>query len=201
MIAQRQDGVLLLTPWLGSFALLLGYANGATLADFGVTSTRGEFSVFPVATVAQWLLMTAGFAYDLRRGLRNAALYVAVRIPMPLANALIRRRFPGVTQIPAQHVLDTATSAQPSLWIDIKSAYSPLDLARRAHSVTSLAEAQALAAAFQQQHARGRVFISCAVGYASSEMALQLTDAGMDNVGNVEGGRRALARLQSAAPT
>ena len=201
VIAQRQDGVLLLTPWLGSFALLLGYANGSTLADFGIATTRGEFSVFPVATVAQWLLVTAGFAYDLRRGLRNAALYVTARIPMPLSNALIRRRFPGVKQIPAQHVLDAATSAQPSLWIDIKSAYCPLDLAHRAHSVTSLAEAQVLAAAFQRQHERGRVVISCAVGYASSEMALQLTGAGIEHVANIEGGRRALARLQSAAPT
>ena len=198
VIAQRQDGALLLTPWLGSFALLLGYANGSTLADFGIATTLGEFSVFPVATVAQWLLMTAGFAYDLRRCLRNSTLYGAVRIPMPLSNALIRCRFPSVKQIPAQHVLDTATSAQPSLWIDIRSAYCPLDLAGRARSVTSLGEAQVLAAAFQQQHERGRVFISCAVGYASSEMALQLTGAGIDNVGNIEGGRRALARLQSA---
>jgi rhodanese-related sulfurtransferase len=198
VVAHRQDGVMLVSPWIGSFALMLGYANGSTLADFGITSTRGEFSVFPAVTIAEWLLMTAGFAYDLRRSLLTAALHVAVRIPMPLSNALIRRRFPGVPQIPAQHVLNAAAGAQPLLWIDIKSAYCPVDLAGRARSVASLAEAHALAAAFQQQHERGHIFISCAVGYASSEMALQLTGAGIDNVGNIEGGRRALARLQSA---
>lgn len=199
VIAQCQDGELLLTPWLGSFALLLGYANGSTLADFGITSTRGEFSVFPVATVAQWLLMVAGFAYDLRRSVLDAAIDVAIRIPISLSNALIRRRFPGVTQIPAQRVLDGATMAQPILWIDIASKYCPLDLAGRARAVTSLTEAQTLITTFQQQHRQGRVVISCAVGYRSSEMAAQLSRAGIKSVGNVEGGRRALARLSTAA--
>ena len=199
VIARRQDATLLLTPWLGSFALLLGYANGSTLADFGITGTRGEFSVFPVATVAQLLLMVAGFAYDLRRCLVDAGLWVAVRIPMSLSNALIRQRFPSVTQIPPRRVWDSATAAQPTLWIDVTSACCPLDLAGRAQAVTSFIEAQALATTFQQQHRRGQIVISCAVGYRSSEMAAQLTRAGIENVSNVEGGRRALAHLRGCS--
>ncbi len=199
VIAQRQDGALLLTPWLGSFALLLGYANGSTLADFGITSVRPEFSVFPVATAAELLLMVAGFAYDLRRSAKEAALHLAVRMPLWLSNALIRRRFPNVMQISAQRVLDIATTHPRMLWIDIPSAYCPFDLAGRAQAVTSLIEAQAVATTFQQQHQLGRIFISCAIGYRSSEMAAQLTRAGIQNVGNIEGGRRALARANTFA--
>ena len=199
VIAQRQDGTLLLTPWLGSFALLLGYANGSTLADFGITGTRGEFSVFPVATVAELLLLVAAFAYDLRRSALDAALSVAVRIPLSLSNALIRQRFPSVTQLPAQRAAHLAKSAQPMLWIDVPSRYFPINLAARAHRITTLTQAEALATAFQKQHRQGQIVISCAVGYRSSEMAAQLTRAGLHNVGNVEGGRRALSRLTTAS--
>lgn len=199
VIAQRHDGALLLTPWLGSFVLLLGYANGSTLSNFGISGVRGEFSVHPVATAAEVLLMVAGFAYDLRRSALDAALHVAVRIPIQLSNALIRYRFPSVTHISAQRVLDSATTHSPMLWIDITSAYCPFDLVGRAHAVTSLNEAQALATAFQQQHKRGRIVISCAVGFRSSEIALELTRAGIENASNVEGGRRALARANTCA--
>ena len=65
-----------------------------------------------------------------------------------------------------------------------------------AHTVPDALEAQALATTFQQQHRRGQIVISCAVGYRSSEMAAQLTRAGIENVSNVEGGRRALAHLR-----
>lgn len=199
IIAQRQDGALLLTPWLGSFALLLGYGNGSTLADFGAQGARGEFSVFPIATAAQLFLMVAGFGYDLRRTARDVALYAAVRIPTPLSNALIRRCFPRVTQIAAQRVLEMARTDHAMLWIDITSAYCPFDSSGRAQAVTSLTEAVAFASHFQQQHRQEPIVISCAVGYRSSEMAAQLTRAGIENVGNVEGGRRALAVASSSA--
>ena len=196
IVTQRQDGTLLLTPWLGSFVLLLGYVDGSMLADFGVTRIRGEFSVLPAATILQFMTIFAGFAYDLRRIALDAALYVAVRIPMTLSNALIRQRFSGVTQIPAQRVLDLAAAAQAILWIDIASPYCPLDLSAYAEPVTSQAEAQARATMFQQEHRQGRIVISCAAGYRSSEMAVRLTRAGIENVSNVEGGRRALAHLR-----
>ncbi len=195
IVAQRQDGVLLLTPWLGSFTAFFGYANGATLADFGLTSTRGEFSVFPVATVIQGLMLIAGFVYDFRRSAVDAALGIVVRIPIPISSALIRWRFAGVKQIAAQQVWSVSATAEPMLWMDIPSVYCALDLGARAQSVTALPRALSLAKTFQQRHRQGLIVVSCAAGYRSSEMAAHLTRAGIANVSNIEGGRAALARL------
>ena len=124
-------------------------------------------------------------------------LCIAVRIPITLSNALIRRRFAGVKQIAAQQAWSISETADPLLWLDIPSSYCAINLGARAQSVTALPDALALAKRFQHQHRQRLIVVSCAVGYRSSEMAAQLTAAGIANVSSIEGGRRALARLHA----
>ncbi len=81
IVAAAHDRVLLITPWVGSFALMLGYCNGGLLADLGwsagnAAARASEFSVLTPATLAQLILICAAFAYDLsakRRITLNAA--------------------------------------------------------------------------------------------------------------------------------
>lgn len=68
IVAFHQDRVLLVTPWIGSFALLLGYATGLSAVELGLSpdgnAVSAEFSVLPVATIAQASIMACAGAYD-----------------------------------------------------------------------------------------------------------------------------------------
>ena len=63
--ALHHERVLLVTPWIGSFTLLLGYVSGAMLMELGLGDSRGPFSVAPAATLIQVVVMGGAFAYDL----------------------------------------------------------------------------------------------------------------------------------------
>ena len=63
--AHTMHGRSLVTPWVGSFALLLAYVNGALLAEIGVTSTLGAFEVHPAARIIEIVLIASALSYDL----------------------------------------------------------------------------------------------------------------------------------------
>jgi hypothetical protein len=65
IVCLHHDRIVLVTPWIGSFVLPLGYVNGAMLADFGLGVSRAEFGVLPAATLVQAVVMTASLSYDL----------------------------------------------------------------------------------------------------------------------------------------
>ena len=66
VIAHKTRGGGLLTPWVGSFTLLLAYVNGGLLVDMGVASTLGPFEVHPAARVIETVLIATALSYDFR---------------------------------------------------------------------------------------------------------------------------------------
>ena len=64
LIAQKTRGKGLVTPWVGSFALLLAYVNGALLSEIGVASKLGAFEVHPVARILETVLIASALGYD-----------------------------------------------------------------------------------------------------------------------------------------
>jgi alpha-1,6-mannosyltransferase len=83
IVAAVHDRVLLITPWVGSFALMLGYCNGGLLADLGwsashVAARVSEFSVLAPASLAQIALICAALAYDFSAKWRVALSAVSV---------------------------------------------------------------------------------------------------------------------------
>ena len=64
VIAHQTCGTRLVTPWVGSFALVLAYVNGAFLAEIGVTSTLAPFEVHPLARLIETVLIASGLGYD-----------------------------------------------------------------------------------------------------------------------------------------
>ena len=64
VIAQKSRGIGLVTPWVGSFALLLAYVNGALLSEIGVGSSLGAFEVHPSARMIETLSIAAALSYD-----------------------------------------------------------------------------------------------------------------------------------------
>ena len=77
VIARNSRGIGLFTPWVGSFALLLAYVNGALLSEIGVASSLGAFEVHPTARIIEALLIASALSYDFvqmwrRHDLRNA---------------------------------------------------------------------------------------------------------------------------------
>ncbi len=64
LIAQKARGEWLITPWVGSFALLLAYVNGALLSEIGVVTTLGSFEVHPAARIIESVLIASALAYD-----------------------------------------------------------------------------------------------------------------------------------------
>ena len=64
VIAQKTGGTALVTPWVGSFALFLAYANGGSLSEMGVPSTLAPFEVHPAARIIETVLILLALGYD-----------------------------------------------------------------------------------------------------------------------------------------
>lgn len=67
LVAQRARGSALLTPWVGSFALLLGYVNGELLSGFSAVNTLGPFQVHPVARLVEAVLLASAICFDVNK--------------------------------------------------------------------------------------------------------------------------------------
>ena len=65
VIERKTRGRSLATPWVGSFALLLAYVNGALLSEIGIVSTLGAFEVHPAARIIEVFLIALALSYDL----------------------------------------------------------------------------------------------------------------------------------------
>ena len=65
VMAQNTRGTTLITPWVGSFALLLAYVNGGLLAELGTHSTLAPFEVHPAARAIETILLLWVLGYDL----------------------------------------------------------------------------------------------------------------------------------------
>ena len=77
VIAHQTRGAGLVTPWVGSFALLLAYVNGALLAEMGVASALGSFEVHPAAQIIESALIASALAYDCLQMWRQRANCIA----------------------------------------------------------------------------------------------------------------------------
>ncbi len=74
ILAFQHERVLLITPWIGSFVLLLGYATASVLSELSlnpnlnlsasVFHVGAEFTVLPVATLTQAVVMVCSCGYD-----------------------------------------------------------------------------------------------------------------------------------------
>ncbi len=74
ILAFQHERVLLITPWIGSFVLLLGYATAAVLSELSLSPklnlsasvfhVGAEFTVLPVATLTQAVVMVCSCGYD-----------------------------------------------------------------------------------------------------------------------------------------
>ena len=64
VIARASRGRPLVTPWVGSFALLLAYVNGALLSEIGIVSSLGAFEVHPAARMIEAIFMASALSYD-----------------------------------------------------------------------------------------------------------------------------------------
>ena len=77
LIAHNSRGIGLMTPWVGSFALLLAYVNGALLSDMGSGGSLKAFEVHPVARFIEALFIASALAYDFVRTWRRRDFRVA----------------------------------------------------------------------------------------------------------------------------
>ena len=118
---------------------------------------------------------------NIRALLRNALLWLAMRLPSAIANRLIRWRFPTVTQRSAGSLFFAQQSATPA-FIDVRG----ITLQRVRERITDYR--------YRQPH--GVVVLVCEIGYCSSRLAAELAETGFDGVVNLEGGLRALRRLR-----
>ena len=84
-VASVRSGTVLLAPWVGSFALLLGYSSAEPLQLIGLisaTSSNQKFSVIPFARALQFTLIASALIFDvvqLWRKIKHANL-CAVRV-------------------------------------------------------------------------------------------------------------------------
>ncbi len=116
------------------------------------------------------------------RLLRTAALMLVMQLPTAWVNRLIRWRFPAVEQRSAGFLL-TARDRNNQAFIDVRGV--------------TVRQLQALIANRRRHRPQDRVVLVCEIGYCSSQMASALLHAGLQNVVNLEGGLRALRRLNA----
>lgn len=79
LVAQHARGAALLTPWVGSFALLLAYVNGELLSAFNVSSTLGQFQVHPLARLVEAVLLVSALCCDFKRLWQQRCLHLPKR--------------------------------------------------------------------------------------------------------------------------
>jgi rhodanese-related sulfurtransferase len=120
-------------------------------------------------------------AQDIRTALNRLLLAMVMRIPAPVANQLIRWRFPGVAQ-GAAGALCCVARRREQLFVDVQAC-----------SIGSIGQKIDM---FRRVQPQGQVVLVCEIGYRSSQVAALLIGAGFQNIVNLEGGLRALRLFQ-----
>jgi rhodanese-related sulfurtransferase len=109
-------------------------------------------------------------------------------IALTLVKQLIRRKFPAVRQMSTNEFAQILANDSPtrSLILDSRSEAE--------YAVSHIAEAQriegnlGIAPALQNIPKSTPIIVYCSVGYRSARVAQKLTEAGFQNVSNLEGG-------------
>lgn len=205
VIARQTRGKGLVTPWVGSFALLLAYANGALLSEIGVPSTLAPFEVHPAARVIESVLIASALGYDFLGVWRDRdgcvlkvkttmqarmqlLLFIVALIPPALLRWLLRWHFKTVQQ-QAPMSLARCLTTVPVLLLDVRThdEFESGHLAGAIH-VNDTGSAQRLIHDFRLNTPNGQIVAYCTVGYRSAQLAERLTSLGCVNVKNLQGG-------------